>query len=343
MQFCPVQIRVRVWNPNVQLHGNLTLMILFAAARESFMGAAISKVGKAAEKSLRLASQRASKSLKPSKAASTDILPTRAKSATQPSSRQEHLSRHLSSKKAVGEALRAKDGVPHAKVSQGGAAGKDPDRQPARAGRSSAATEPAAKVDAKAAQSAPGPHRKQPGGRAHASHQDGHEPPTDLQAVDAAYTRTTSAKRTQAKECPDPDAAMDRAGQGLQARPDRRPQGTGRAASGADTSRAEHPGLQAANSMGPGRALLGSGPSSSSFPLLPRASSAAAQYDSLYGGDWRLGTAPYHPSGPEHGELETLIDIPDLRCCITISYSIDACQKSHQAPVAGSLLKSSMS
>ncbi|KAK9858858.1 hypothetical protein WJX84_008886 [Apatococcus fuscideae] len=49
------------------------------------------------------------------------------------------------------------------------------------------------------------------------------------------------------------------------------------------------------------RALLGSGPSSSSFQLLPAASSAAAQYEGLYSGDWRLSTAPYLPHGRQDG------------------------------------------
>ena len=288
------------------------------------MGAAVSKVGKAAEEGLRSASQRASRSLKTSKAASTDILPTRAKSATQSSSRQEHLSRHLSSKRAVGEALQAMDGVPPARVSripqhalQGSAAGKEPDRQPVCRKSASAVTGPEAKADAKAAQSALGPNRKCPGGRAHASHQCGDEPSTDLQTADAASTQITSAKTTQAMDRLESGAAMGRAGQVFRARPDRRPQGMGRAASGADMPRAEHPGLQhAASSMGSGRALLGPGPSSSSFPLLPGASSVAAQYDSLYGGDWRLGTAPYHPSDLEHGAFESFLFIQDLPCRI---------------------------
>ena len=217
------------------------------------MGAAISKVSKAAETGLKSASKKASKSLRHSKYVSSDILPTRSKSETTASQRQDKLSRHMLSKQAVGDALR-------------GHAMEEAEGKLVQAAKESAASRPAAGGSPAANEHTHSQKRQSrtPGPRAsqHAENMF----PGARQNVDAGPIRGRSARRQQS----------------------------------AHAAESALPGQL--NSMGSSGALLGLGPSTSSFPLLPGASSVAAHYDSLYGGDWRLSTAPDVSPGCHDGE-----------------------------------------
>lgn len=239
------------------------------------MGAAISKVSKAAETGLKSASKKASKSLRSSRYVSSDILPIRSKTETKASQAKDSLSRHMLSKQAVSDALRPKDGVLHADGShqsshapKGKHALEESERQPVQAAQKSAAGKAEGSYVAHT-------HRHSQKRRAHtpgvpASQQAEHKSPSARRNEDAAHIRGASDTR-------------------------RRP------ADSAESALPEYMSgelAHAANSLGSSRALHGPGPSSSSFPLLPGASSVAAQYDSLDGGDWRLGTAPDMPPMP---------------------------------------------